>query len=164
MPGKAKPISSSKSKPQKAPKQSDEISDDITVNLEYMKNRFSIPLNCDIILRKFSINYKDEIIPAFIIFFDGMTDREIINSYILKPLMVDSIKEIKESEYDLENFILRQLLPHNQINVESKYSKVVDEVNFGGCAIFVDGLSVSLTADVKGWITGGLRNPIMRLL
>lgn len=159
MPGKAKPISSSKSKPQKAPKQSDEISDDITVNLEYMKNRFSIPLNCDIILREFSINYKDEIIPAFIIFFDGMTDREIINSYILKPLMVDSIKEIKESEYDLENFILRQLLPHNQINVESKYSKVVDEVNFGGCALFVDGLSVSLTADVKGWDHRGIEKP-----
>jgi len=164
MPAEAKPISISK--PQKEQKQSpkvskqpDEISDDINVNLEYMKNRFSIPLNCDIILREFSINYKNKLIPAFIMFFDGMTDRAIINGFILKPLMVNSIMDVKESEYNLQDFILKQLLPHNQITLESTYSKAIDKINFGSCALFADGLCVSFTADVKGWEHRGVEKP-----
>lgn len=164
MPGKAKPISVGKpqkehKQSQKGPNLTDQISDDITVNLEYMKNRFSIPINCDIILREFSINYKNKLIPAFIMFFDGMTDRAIINGSILRPLMVDSIMEIVEYESNIQNFILRQLLPHNQIKVESTYSKAIDEINFGGCALFADGLSLSFTADVKGWDHRGIEKP-----
>lgn len=157
------PISSKSQKkpkePQKTPKPSDKISGDINVNLEYMKKRFSIPLNCDIILREFSINYKNELIRAFIMFYDGMTDRGIINSSILRPLMLDSITEIIEYESNLQDFILRQLLPHNQIKVESTYSKAIDEINFGGCALFADGLPISFTADVKGWEHRGIEKP-----
>lgn len=143
----------------KKPETSDKISDDIDVSLAFMKKIYSIPVNCDIIVREFSIRYENELARAFIMFFDGMTDREIINNYILKPLMVDSIKELHNNAEDLHEFISNQLLPHNQVKIEKSYSKAIEEINFGGCALFVEGLTVAFTADVKGWEHRGVEKP-----
>lgn len=144
---------------QKRPEAGDEVSDDVQISLDYMKKKYSIPVNCDIILREFSIRYKDKLVNAFIMFFDGMTDREVIDNYILKPLMVDSIMEIHNFADDLQEFILNQLLPHNQIKMEMAYSKAVEEINFGGCALFIDGLPLVFTADVKGWDHRSVEKP-----
>lgn len=144
---------------QKKPEASDEVSDDIQISLAYMKKKYSIPVNSDIVLREFSIRYKNELISAFIIFFDGMTDREVIDNYILKPLMVDSIMEVRDYAENLREFVSRQLLPHNQIKVERSYSKSVEEINYGGCALFVEGLPLAFTADVKGWDHRGVEKP-----
>jgi len=147
------------SKAKEKPEASDEVSDDLRASLDYMKKVYSIPVNCDIILREFSIRYKNELVNAFIMFFDGMTDREVIDNYILKPLMVDSIKEVHNYTEDLQEFISNQLLPHNQVKIERSYSKVIEEINFGGCALFVDGLKLAFTADVKGWDHRGIERP-----
>lgn len=145
---------------EKKPDPSDTISDDIDANLEYMKKVYSIPVNSDIIVREFSINYGDDLVRAFIIFFDGMTDREIIDNYMLKPLMLNSIMNLRNDLAEsLKEYILRQLLPHNQIKLESTYTKAIEEINFGGCALFVDGLNMAFTADVKGWEHRGVEKP-----
>ena len=152
-------IDEKKSKTEKDPEPSDAISSDLKTNLEYMKKVYSIPVNSDIILREFDINYEGTYVQAFIIFFDGMTDREIINNYILKPLMVMSGMDIKENDKNLEDFIARQLMPHCQVKIEQAYSKVIDEINFGGCGLFADGVTVSFSADVKGWEHRGIEKP-----
>ena len=144
----------------KKPEPSDAICDDIDANMEFMKKIYSVPVNSDIILREFSVNYRGDLVRAFIIFFDGMTDREIIDEYMLTPLMVNSLMNLEpDSKEGLKDFISRQLLPHNQIKLESAYSKVIDEINFGGCALFVNGLSIAFTADVKGWEHRGVEKP-----
>ncbi|HEX2945412.1 MAG TPA: spore germination protein [Clostridia bacterium] len=144
----------------KKPDPSDAISDDIDVNLEYMKKIYSVPVNSDIVLREFSINYRGDLVRAFIMFFDGMTDREIIDNYMLTPLMVNSIMNLQNDLADgLKDYISRQLLPHNQIKLESAYSKVIEEINFGGCVLFADGLKMAFTADVKGWEHRGVEKP-----
>lgn len=143
----------------KEPEPSDEISSDIKENLDFMKKAYSIPVNSDIVLREFDINYEGKPVRAFIIFFDGMTDREVINNYILKPLMVMSSMDIRENADNLEDFIARQLLPHCQVKIELEYSKVIDEINFGGCGLFADGVAVSFSADVKGWDHRGIEKP-----
>lgn len=152
-------IKTKDAKAQKKPEPSDIVYDDIDVSLAFMKKKYSIPVNCDIIVREFSIRYNDELVRAFIMFFDGMTDREIINNYILKPLMVNSIMEVHNFSEDLQEFISNQLLPHNQVKIERSYGKAVEEINFGGCALFVDGLSIAFTADVKGWEHRGVEKP-----
>lgn len=143
----------------KDPRPFDTISSNIKKNLDHMKKIYSIPVNSDIVLREFDINYECRLVKAFIIFFDGMTDREVINNYILKPLMVMSEMDINENADHLEDFIARQLLPHCQVKIEQGYSKVIDEINFGGCALFADGVAVCFSADVKGWDHRGIEKP-----
>ncbi|MGI6669256.1 MAG: spore germination protein [Acetivibrionales bacterium] len=129
----------------------DKVQKNMDANLEYMKKVYSIPLNSDIVIREFMIHHRNEPIKAFIIFIDGMVDSEIINNYILKPLMVNSMYELREGREDLKEYVSDRLLPHCQVSIEKSYGKIIEKVNFGGCALFVDSLEVSFTADVKGW-------------
>ncbi|MGE5612991.1 MAG: spore germination protein [Bacillota bacterium] len=136
---------------QKKPAPSDKVAKDLDANLEYMKKVYSIPLNSDIIIREFMILHRNNPVKAFIIFFDGLVNREIINNYILKPLMVNSMYELREKEDNLRDYVSERLLPHCQVSMEESYGKIIEKVNYGGCALFVDGLEGSFVADVKGW-------------
>jgi spore germination protein KA len=66
---------------------------------------------------------------------------------------------LKDTAESLEDYIVRQLMPHCQVSINKAYKKAVEEVNFGGCALFVDGLDVCFTADVKGWDHRGIEKP-----
>lgn len=143
----------------KEPEISDLISDNLEYSLRLMKNVYSIPLNSDIILREFIIKYRDKPVKAFIMFFDGMTNTDLINDFILEPLMVASELKIDDSTESLEEFISHQLLPHCQVNIERSYRKVIDEINYGGCGLFVDGVAVGFASDVKGWAHRGVEKP-----
>jgi spore germination protein KA len=144
---------------EKKPEPGDEVKSDIDANLLHMKDVYSIPLNSDIVLREFDITHGCKSVRAFIIFFDGMTDREVINNYILKPLMVNSVMPLKDTAETLEDYVVRQLMPHCQVSVNKSYKKAVESVNFGGCALFAEGLDVCFTADVKGWEHRGVEKP-----
>lgn len=146
-----KRIKAKKEEDQKKPDPSDKVSIELDANLEYMKKVYSIPINSDIIIREFMILHRNKSVKAFIIFFDGLVNRELINSHILMPLMVNSMFEIKENSDGLQEFIASKLLPHCQVRIEKSYGKIKEKVNFGSCALFVDSVEVSFTADVKGW-------------
>lgn len=140
--------------PQKNPKNDDKekkVSKKLSENLEYMKMRYSIPTNGDVVLREFEIAVKGKAVAAFMIFFDGMTDRKIIDDDILQSLMLLSNLDIKSKNDDLADYIRNHLLSHNQIKEFKTFREIIDEVNFGGCGIFVDGMDSAFAADVKGW-------------
>lgn len=137
----------------------DAIKKDISANLEHMKKMYSIPVNSDIILREFSVNYGNKPVEAFIMFFDGMSDRNIINRFILAPLMVNSLMRLNETAKDLKEYVSEQLLPHCQVKIEKRYGNIIDTINSGGCALFVNGLAVCFAADVKGWEHRGIERP-----
>ncbi|MFZ5988571.1 MAG: spore germination protein [Bacillota bacterium] len=141
-----------------------EVSKSLSENLEYLKKTYSVPDNGDIIIREFDIVAKDKVIPAFMIFFDGMSDRKVISDNILQPLMLLSNLEIKGREEDLGKFIKNHLLPFNQIKVTKKLSDVIDDVNFGGGGLFVDGIDTAFMCDVKGWEHRGVDRPNTELV
>lgn len=151
------------SKKEDSEKESDKkgkkVSKKLSNNLKYMKEVFSIPQNGDMILREFDIVVKDKTIPAFILFYDGMTDREIINNYILQPLMLLANLDIKGDEKSIADYIKNHILPQNQLKKTDEYMQVIDEINFGGCGIFIDGLDIAFAADVKGWEHRGVERP-----
>ncbi len=135
------------------------VSKKLSDNIAYIKKKYTIPDNGDIVIREFNITVKGKTIPTFIVFIDGMVNTDIIDLAILQPLMLLSNIEIKDNENEVGNIIRDHLLPHNQIQVVNELSKVVDEVNFGGCGIFVDGIDKAFTADTKGWKSRGVSSP-----
>ncbi len=128
-----------------------DISENLSENLDHIKHVYNIPVNGDLILREFDIVVKDRVIPAFIVFIDGMTDRKVINDDILQPLMLLSNLDIKSKDANIADYIRNHILPHNQLKEYKEHKKIIEEVNFGGCGIYVDGINSAFGADVKGW-------------
>lgn len=145
-------------------KQQPKISNHLFENLKYIKNRFSIPANSDVIIREFDIVIKDDVLAAFMVFYDGMVDRKVINDNILQPLMLLSNLDIKNEEGTVVEYIRNHLIPHIDLKQVRDYTKVIDEVNFGGCGLFIDGIDSAFTADVKGFEHRGVERPNTELV
>lgn len=135
------------------------ISSELDDNLRAIKKIYNIPNNSDLVERDFNITVKGKVLKGFIVFIDGMTDRVSISNNILQPLMLLSNIEIKEEVKDVGDFIYNRLLPFNQIKKVDNYKEIIGNVNFGGCAVFIDGLEFAYVADVKSWDHRGVATP-----
>ena len=145
----------------------------LTVNLDYLKSEFNPSINSDIIFRKFSLCIKEKEYKACLIFIDGMVDSNLINDFLLKPLMkniksnhkvkpiaiANNISVRRTKKFNLENYIYNFLIPQNNIKKIKTFNEVITSVNSGECALLVDTLNLAFTLDVKGFETRSISSP-----
>lgn len=145
----------------------------LDVNIDYLKVRYNLLINSDIIMRNFKIIIKGKEYKAMLIFIDGMIDSESISNFILKPLMYKKNSEQKKStsaitsnisvrrvkKFNLEKYIYESLVPQNNIKTTTKFNDAISSVNSGDCALFIDTLSVAYVIDVKGFETRSISEP-----
>lgn len=66
-------------------------------NLNYMKYKYNSLINSDVVIREFSLIANNGEYKAFLIFIDGMVDTQVVNSAVLKPLMLRNRTNTSES-------------------------------------------------------------------
>lgn len=140
----------------------------IDANLKYIKTKYNTLINSDIITREFTLNTGSKEYKAFILYIDGMVDSQILNDFVLKPLMLknkfcnnETSKIIvqKGKKSNIANFIQDCLIPQNNIKQQSSFKDIFGGVNSGNCALFVDTLSVGFDIDVKGFKQRSISKP-----
>lgn len=152
------------------------VEKDLESNLEYLKVKYNMIINSDIKTRKFDITIKNKKLPAFLLYIDGMVEDDAINNFIMKPLLLkNSIKmneTIKNSnqimddgkqkyiKFNLENFLYSSLIPQNSVIKETNFKEIVQMVNAGFCALFVDSLKVALCIETKGFKGRSVSEPV----
>lgn len=149
------------------------------VNLEYIKVRFNSMINSDIKIREFTLNARGKQYRAFLVYIDGMIDTDIMNNYILKPLMLKNtansfegsqnrvLSEVKTNnitvrkvkKFDIVEYISNCLLPQNTIEKLTKFDDIIAGVNSGNCALFIDTIDIAFDIEVKGFQQRGLDSP-----
>ena len=72
----------------------------IEVNLDYIKTRYNSLINSDIIIREFTLSARNRQYKAFLLFIDGMVDTDLVNNYVLKPLMLRNSANMYEGDED----------------------------------------------------------------
>ena len=157
----------------------DKVFPSIDVNLDYMKVRYNSMINSDVIIREFILNARGKQYKAFLVYVDGMTDQEIMNNYILKPLMLRNsanifdgdqnrvISEVKTNnitvrkvkKFDIVEYISNCLLPQNTVSKFEKFDDIVGGINSGNCALFIDTLNIAFDIEVKGFKQRNLDTP-----
>lgn len=151
----------------------------IEINLDYIKTRYNTLINNDIIIREFTLSARNRQYKAFLLFIDGMVDTDLINNYVLKPLMLkntansyegdqdrivseaktNNITVRKVKKFDILDYISSCLLPQNSLNKFSTFDDIVSGINSGNCALFVDTLNVAFNIDVKGFKQRSIDTP-----
>lgn len=121
----------------------------LTVNLEYMKTKYNLLINSDIILREFILNARGKQYSAFLMYIDGMIDSEIMDKFILEPLMMRNKNNIYEGnqnrviseavtnnitvrkvkKFDLANYIMNCLIPQNTITQTTEFEQIISGIN-----------------------------------
>lgn len=122
------------------------VSSDIDENLNLIKERFSVPKNGDVVIRELILPGD---VRAFLVFYDGMVDSALIDTSIVKPLFELPLFSGSE-KYD-GSAVFEGLIVHSQIKRSKNIGTIIDDINFGNCALFIDGINEAYSADVKNW-------------
>lgn len=131
------------------PKEKVNIFPSLNVNIEYMRTKYNLLINSDIILREFTINARGKQYNAFLTYIDGMVDSEIMDKFILEPLMLrnknnlfngaqtkviseavaNNITVRKVKKFDLPNYLMGCLMPQNAVKEVTDFDEVANGIN-----------------------------------
>lgn len=151
----------------------------LDVNIDYIKTKYNLLINSDIITREFILNARGKQYKALLLYIDGMVDTQILNDFVLEPLMMrnknnlfdnsqnriiseavsNNITVRKVKKFDLAEYIESCLIPQNSIKQSNSFDDIFSGVNSGNCALFVDTLNVALDIDVKGFKQRSISKP-----
>lgn len=135
------------------------VSPNLCENLEFVRDAFELSKNFDLVLREFEVKFADRSCDAFLIFYDGLANAEYINRDILNPLMVSGLDE-KIGNSKIEDAVYRRMISQAPNDAQTEMRTIIELVEFGNCAVFVDGCSAAFVADVKGWDGRGVEKPV----
>ncbi len=143
----------------------------LEVTLEYIKVKYNTLINSDIVLREFTLSARNRQYKALLFFIDGMVDSQLINDNVLQALMLRNRANIFDGDenqiitegvagnitvrrvkkFDLENYVMDNLLPQNNVKKVSTFEEAFSGVNMGNCLLFIDTLPIAFDIDVKGY-------------
>lgn len=131
------------------------VSENIEENLSYMKKCFSYPINNDIIIREMKLKENRK---AFLVFIDGMVDTDMVDLAIIECLQ--KLPYFQDDEvYKYEEEIIDKFISHSQAMATDEMEVIIEEINFGSCAVFVDGFKKGFSLDVRSWGHRGIDKP-----
>lgn len=132
-----------------------DISTNIDANIAYLKKKFNAPTNIDIVIREFTIAGKYR---AFISYLEGMVNSEIINNFILRPILMSEKLPQKDALCQLD-FIVSSVLETNQTKTVYHHKEAVFEILSGNTLLYVDGCHYYIANETKGFPARGVEKP-----
>lgn len=131
------------------------VSKNINDNLEYMKARYKLPMNSDIVVRNIRLKCGIE---CFLMFVDGMVDTAIVDTCVIEPLL--KLPELLDLEMKpILDVIEEKIIFHNQIKRQKDLEEICNDINFGSIAVFADGANEVFSLDVRKWEHRGVEKP-----
>lgn len=129
---------------------------DLAKNRNLLEEIFNLPTNQDIVVRDFLIPSLDR--KAFIIYIDGLSDRNTQSFAILQPLMVLRPNEVENVK---EPIVLayEKLVPGHQVEKTKNLKDVINGILDGSSVLLIDGSDQALVIETKGWEHRGVDRP-----
>lgn len=132
------------------------VSEDLSINIDYIRQSFSMPKNQDVIIRNFNIARK---IKAFIVFIDGMVDKTSINQFILPQLMTPE-NFLDSPGNRLIDYISENVLSITEVTKTTDFSIIKTQILNGLSALFVDGCNEALLLETRGYEKRSVDKPV----
>lgn len=144
----------------------DKIQADIDSNIKFIQQEFHYPVNKDIVIRKIKIAGKYN---AFIAYLNGAVDNNLVNNFILRPLLNYKIGNKNKDEEDDSlyvdekqekiNSILNNVVEINDMKVVNKFKDVIYQIISGNTAMYIDGCNYYGVYGTKGFAKRAVTTP-----
>ncbi|MDB4893837.1 MAG: spore germination protein [Firmicutes bacterium] len=139
----------------KALEEAGDLAASLDQNIERLKTLFRMPANKDLIIREVQIASQPPT-RAVVCFMEGLSDKMVINTHILQPLMllshldhhVDGKGEAGETTFTIDT-VLQRMLPGNQVTKKYLMDDAAEVLLAGDTVIFFEGARIALDVDTK---------------
>lgn len=115
----------------------------------------------DVVFREFFLQGKERI-PCILAAVDGLVDKNQLDMYILKPLMVDLAGHPEVAQMTLTNVVdstLQNLLPGLELKKISKMGEALNAILSGDAVIFFGDSTEALVFGARGWEKRAVSEP-----
>ena len=124
---------------------------DLAQNLQAIQK--NVGQYSDFIYREILIHQKQK---AVVIYLDGMTNKDAIGEFIIKPLLLHP--DTLSPEKKLED-IAASLLFIPNIKAATTVEDFLSTIYSGDCGLLVDGFATGIVTDIKGFALRGISEP-----
>jgi spore germination protein KA len=128
------------------------ISKNISIFMSILSNTGNVQF------RNFEIQIESPI-KCCAVFIDEMTNSELINKSILRPLMEINI-DTPVDKKQLLDFLLNKKITSNKIRKSTDIDELIGSILYGDAVILIDGISEALLLDSTGWQSRPVGEPI----
>ncbi|WP_251861585.1 spore germination protein [Clostridium sp. Marseille-Q2269] len=125
----------------------DDIYTNINKNIQYIKEL--LEGNSDVVFRDFLIGNQK----AFMMYIDGMADKNLLNNYVMESLMLEADKSTNIK--DIKN----KILTVTDVSEQEKLSKAIDLILSGDTLLLIDGLHKAYVIATRLWPVRGVGEP-----
>ena len=104
----------------------------------------------DVQFRFFDISISSKKYNALIVYYDGLSDSNLISDYLIEQLLniqYNSHLVIKPS--DLKDIISGKIIAESSVSFTTTFKGIVNNILHGDCALLVDSLDTAFICDVK---------------
>ncbi|MHB1125478.1 MAG: spore germination protein [Bacillota bacterium] len=112
----------------------------------------------DVNMRPLTVRSVKEPLDALLIYVEGMTDKDLLERDIMRPLMSKADPGKTSSAVSMEK-ISRDLVGAAETMLVSDLLQVVDSVVSGNVALLLDGFSEAIILDLKAWESRSIDEP-----
>ncbi|OPX85004.1 MAG: Spore germination protein B1 [Pelotomaculum sp. PtaB.Bin013] len=135
------------------------VSASLAENRETIEELYGMPENKDIIIRDIVIGTNPSI-DGFVVFIDGLVDKSV-QDLLFQALMLFAARPAPPDKGKLSSYVKERLLPGNQVSVQSRFRDILDAVNYGDTALFLEGCAEAVLVETKGWEHRGVEKPVI---
>lgn len=132
------------------------ISTDLNINIQNIKQKFSLPKNQDIVIRNLKIGRK---LSACLVFVEGMIDKQLINISLLPRLMSEDILCDMKKKENAVDFLMENVIAVHDICKKTKYSDIIKQVLNGVTALLVEGCNECILIETRGYEKRAVESP-----
>lgn len=129
--------------------------------LSIQRIREELSKSSDIVFRDFSLRTKEEI-PCVLGVVDGLIDKQLLDEFILRVLMVDLVADPDFKEMTLANIhesVMKLLAPANEIKKVKLMGEAIDAMLSGDAVLFFGETQEALVIGARGWQSRGVTEP-----
>lgn len=129
--------------------------------ISFLRIKEELESSSDIVFRRFKVRGKEEI-PCALAVVDGLIDKHLLDSFVLRILMVEGVADPVFREITSKN-ILEKLMdiftPANEIKKIKTTGEAIDSILSGDAVLFIEEGKEALVISARGWETRGIATP-----
>ena len=129
------------------------LSNSLNANVKTLKDILS---DDDTLIVRDIENQTNRKIRGSLLFFDGMVNNEIINEFVIQPLVNNT--EIQKDSYTIDD-IKNKVLLTNDVEKTSDINKLTEAVYEGNAIFLVERFSEALIVSSQGWQSRAIEEP-----
>ncbi|GMK41865.1 spore germination protein KA [Paenibacillus sp. CCS19] len=113
----------------------------------------------DLIIRKVRVGAANRSIQIALVYFDGLSDEQLIYQFILEPLMQERISAEGRQHAEVPDLLLDSILTVGQINKFDSLDSAVQSLMKGCVVVVIDGCTEGLQIPMAGWEQRAVTEP-----